>query len=150
MIMTNPLPDLWGTRDYPVLIAAARMLNEGERVLPSNRIAEAANVEPASAVRALLNLSNGYLEVRDASTLDGQDCYVTGITAEGLRAAGQWPSADTAVERLLAALDQQIDNATEGSPKANRLRLLRDNLASVGRDVLVEVMGGVLSGRIPM
>lgn len=146
----DALPDLWATRDLPVLIATARLLDESGGPLMSHQIADAAGVEFRDAIRGLINLGNGYLEVRDASTMAERDCYVTGITAQGLRAAGQWPSADTAVDRFLAALDKQIDNTVEGTPKASRLRALRENAGSIGRDVLVEVMGGVLTGRIPL
>lgn len=146
----STLPDVWATRDYPVLIAAAQLLDADGLPHTSDEIAEVAGIERAAVVRALVNLGHGFLEVRSESSINEEDCFVTGITAEGLRAAGQWPSPETAADRLISALDEQIDNTVEGTPKASRLHTLRDNITSVGRDVLVEVMGGVLTGRIPM
>lgn len=143
------LPDVWAERDHPVLIATARLLDARGGPLTSDEIADAANVDHERVVRALTNLANGFLEVQDASSLGGRDCYALGITGRGLQAAGQWPTPEAAADRLLAALDQQIDNTVEGTPRSSRLRALRDGVASIGRDVLVDVMGGVLTGRIP-
>lgn len=148
--MTEPLPDVWASRDHPVLLAAAQLLDEVRTPITSNAVAARAGIEQEAAVRALLHLGDEHLEIRDSSTYDGADCYVLGITAEGLRASGQWPTAEAAVERLLAALDAQIDGAPEGSPRASRLRAFRAGVAEVGKDLLVEVMGAVISGRIPM
>lgn len=147
--MTELLPDLWVSRDLPVLLAAAELLEGARPPITSNAVAARAGVELAATVRALLHLGHEHLEIRESSTYDGLDCYVLGITAEGLRASGQWPSAEAAVDRLFAALDEQIDNTVEDTPKASRLRAIREGIAGVGRDVLVDVMGAVITGRIP-
>ena len=101
-------------------------------------------------MHALQHLGEQHLTVRDMSTYDGPDCYVDGITAEGLRAAGQWPSPEAAVDRFIAAIDEQINNTAEGTPRLSRLRTLRESVTGIGREVLVEVMGAVVTGRIPM
>lgn len=148
--MTESLPDLWVSRDHPILIAAAQLLEEGRPPITSNAVAARAGVELQAAVRALLHLGRDHLEIRDSSTYDGPDCYLLGITPDGLRVAGQWPTPETAVDRFIAALDEQIENTVEGTPRASRLRSLRDNVTGIGREVLVEVMGAVITGRIPM
>lgn len=147
--MTEPLPDLWASRDFPVLVAVARLLDETGRPVTSYEVASEVQIEQPTAVRALTNLAHGFLEVRSENSVSDNDCYVVGITADGLRAAGQWPSPEAAVDRLIAALDAQIDVAPEGSPKASKLRALRDGVVGVSRDLLVEVMGAVITGRLP-
>jgi len=138
-VSLDPLPDLWATRDHPVLVAAARLLEERRPPITSNDIAAAAGLEHQDSVRALLHLGDEHLKIRDSSTYDGLDCYVYGITPEGLRAAGQWPSPEAAAERFLAALDELIKNTDEGSPKGAWLRTLRQHVTSFGLDVLGRV-----------
>lgn len=148
--MTESLPDLWASRDLPVLLAAAQLLEEARPPITSNAVAERAGVDFAAAVRALLHLGHEYLEIRDSSTYDGRDCYVYAITPAGLRASGQWPSPEAAAERFLSALDELIKTTDAGTPKGAWLRTLRQHVTSFGLDVLAQVMASVLSGRIPM
>jgi len=143
------LNDVWTSRDYPVLVAVAQLLEEHD-LLQSGEIAAYCGRDQREVVLALTNLSHRHLVVRDASTYDGRDNYVTGILPDGLEAVGQWPSSDVAADRLLEALDALADSAPVDSPKRNRLIAIRDALLSAGRDVVVDVAGAVISGRIPM
>ena len=118
----------------------------------SGQIAEDTGLDHTDAVRALLALSKRYLDVAFTRTASGEVHFavVQGVTAAGLEATGRWPSAETAADRFIAALDRAIDETPEGSPKASRLRTIRDNAVAMSRDVLVDVMGAVLSGRIQL
>lgn len=144
------LDDLWSTRDYPVLVAAARRFREQSRPLMSHELVEATGLEHHEVVAALSNLGHRHLDVRDASSEGARDNYVVGIMPAGLEAVGQWPSPDTAADRLVAALDALIDTTAEGSPKQSRLKAARDGLLAAGRDVLVDVAGAAITGRLPM
>ncbi|WP_146086526.1 hypothetical protein [Rathayibacter sp. AY1D1] len=142
------LDDVWTTRDYPVLVAVAWLLEEHD-LLQSSDIAAFCGRSQRDVVLALTNLGHRHLVVKDASTYDGRDNYVTGIRPEGLEAVGQWPSPDVAAERLITALDALVDNAPMDSPKRNRLVAIRDGLLTAGRDVMIDVAAAVISGRIP-
>lgn len=73
---------------------------------------------------------------------------VRGVTSDGLRAVGRWPSAEQGVERLLDALDELIEHLPEGSPKQTKLKALRDDAGEVGKGVLTQVVSAVLTGAI--
>jgi len=142
------LADVWASRDYPVLVAVAQMLEQG-RSVQAVEVAEAIGRPQHDVVLALNNLGHMHLIVKDSSTYDGPDNYVTGIRPEGLEATGQWPSSDVAAERLIAALDALVDNAPENSPKHKRLVAARNGLLGIGRDVLVNVGSAVITGQLP-
>jgi hypothetical protein len=142
------LDDVWAARDYPVLVAVARLLEEQD-LLQAGDIALYCGLSQREVVLALTNLGHRHLVVTDASTYDGRDNYVTGIRPEGLEAVGQWPSAGVAADRLIAALDALVDTSPMDSPKRNRLVAIRDGLLTAGRDVMVDVAAAVISGRIP-
>jgi|GEM_PF-1996352 len=147
--MPDALPDLWTTIDYPVLLEAARLQSTNGRPVTSAELAEGTGLDVTVVVRAIGRLAQRYVEVRSVSSLAATDYLVTGVTADGLEAAGQWPSPEVAADRILAALDAAIDDTTEGSPKQGRLKAARDAVASIGRDLLVQVASGVITGRIP-
>lgn len=150
MTATARLDDVCGPRDFPVLVATARLLDQTHRPQMSQSIAKVLGLDQRDVAAALTNLSHRHLEVRDASTYGERGCYVVGIRPAGLEAVGQWPSPETAADRLIAALEALIDNTAEGSPKQSRLKAARDGLLGAGRDVLVEVAGAAITGRIPI
>jgi len=150
MDMPERLDDLWSARDYPVLVAVARRLREAPRPLMSHELAEVTGLHHQEVVGALTNLGHRHLDVRDASSEGVRDNYVVGIMPAGLEAVGQWPSPDAAADRLVAALNAMIDATADGSPKQSRLKAARDGLLAAGRDVIVDVAGAAITGRLPM
>lgn len=143
--------DVWTARDLPVLRAAAELLDErAGRMTDYRQVAGRAGMEPDDVLRALVNLDQRYVDANLQRAMGGQIVLaaVRAITAEGLEATGRWPSADVALERLVAALDAEIDSAPVDSPKAGRLRAARDAVIGVGKDVMVRVMTNVITGQI--
>jgi hypothetical protein len=61
---------------------------------------------------------------------------------------GLWPTPDTAADRLLAALGQAADRATDPEQKT-RLRRTAELLRDAGRDITVGVATAVLTGQLP-
>ena len=150
MDMPERLDDLWSARDYPVLVAVARLLREAPRPLMSHELVEVTGLHHQEVVGALTNLGHRHLDVRDASSEGVRDNYVVGIMPAGLEAVGQWPNPDAAADRLVAALNAMIDATADGSPKQSRLKAARDGLLAAGRDVIVDVAGAAITGRLPM
>jgi hypothetical protein len=98
-----------------------------------------------AAVRALAR--GGYVEEMRASMSSKAGSRIKQVSAEAYRAVGAWPSPDTAADRLLAALQAAVDNAPEGEAK-NRARRILDGFRAAGRDFLVDVASGVVTGQI--
>lgn len=146
--MTNV--DTWTARDLPVLRVAARFYDEQGPVMGSREFEEATGLPREDVIRALRALDGEFV---DAGFMRGDNAIygyvVRSVTPSGLRAVGQWPSADVAADRLLEALTSLIDETPAGSPKAGKLRAIRDSLTGIGRDVLVEIAGAAISGRLP-
>lgn len=139
--MTEPLPDVWATRDYPVLREAVRGIDAGEDV-NADRLLTATGLslgEIAQAVRALER--RGLIEVEEA--LGG----VTGIrevSGEAYLLTGLHPNGDDAVSQLVSALRQAADEVADPEEKS-RLRKLADGVGGVSRDVLSGVLTTVIT-----
>lgn len=148
MTRPEPLPDQWYSRDLLVLREIATVLSsDPDAHVDVDHLAEKFGLDQrtASAVTGTL---------RDAGFIDGMEVedlpglvIVTKLTPAGRREVGLWPSPDTAADRLMAALEQAIEQAPEG-PQKTRLKKIRDGFLSAGRDLIVDVAGGVLTGQI--
>jgi hypothetical protein len=65
------------------------------------------------------------------------------LTDKGLQATAGWPSseAEAFVQGMLAAFDERIASATDPDERS-RLSRARDALASLGREILAEIIAG--------
>ncbi len=88
----EPLPDRWHTRDFPVLMEAARLLDNGEATADSDAIAEVLGWDEDSIMAALAALTSVYATSNTVDSLGRPTGYfVRGIPARGRRAVGLRP-----------------------------------------------------------
>lgn len=137
--MTEKLPDVWTSRDYPVLLEVARRMDSGEHPVNTYDVAMTLNV-PVEQValagaalerRGLVRTAGSYAAaVEDFLELSGEAYLLTGLH----------PSGDDAVSAFVQALRQAADLVDDPAEKS-RLRNLADHALGLSRDVL----GGVLT-----
>jgi hypothetical protein len=145
----HALPDVWFTRDLPVLRAIARLVDEPQhggapylgQVVPASGLPKPAVM---SAARALV--SAGYVEA--LTNYAGEIVRFTGISAEARRLAGLWPTPQGEWDRLLEQLTARAENApTDG--ERQRWRALSDAAAAVGPDDGALLMAALIGGYVP-
>ncbi|MBB3085460.1 hypothetical protein [Geodermatophilus sabuli] len=146
----TPLPDVWFTRDLPVLRAIARLVDEGAhggspyllgQVVPASGLPKA---EVVNAARALV--SAGYAEA--LTNHAGDIVRFTGISPEARRLAGLWPTPQGEWERLL----EQVTARAERAPtdvERERWRALADAATAVGPDAGALLMSALIGGYVP-
>jgi hypothetical protein len=142
----KPLADVWASRDFPVLVEITRRLDAGGSVFLS-AVVEALPLSDDEVDRAVRALQRRGLVTEVARTLGG-DAIIDDVTGEAYLLTGLHPSPEAGADRLMAALEQAIDKAPEGERKT-RLQKIRDGLLSAGRDLVVDVASGVITGQIP-
>jgi Mn-dependent DtxR family transcriptional regulator len=141
----QPLPDTWYSRDFLVLHEVARRV-EADESLQASDIAEALGMDPKIVGKAGTRLKeDGYLI--GAEAMGHGVIRFFDVTAKGRREVGMWPSPDVAADRLLAALQAAVANAPTEEAKGKARRAL-DAVTSAGRDFLVDVASGVVTGQI--
>jgi hypothetical protein len=143
--MTNQsLPDRWASRDFPVLIEAARRLDDGQRIAEAEEIAADLDVEVDQVYAALDALVPIYLSGESVDTLAGRAAYlVNGITERGRRAVGLWPREEGAADALIELLEQAADHVDD-EDDAGALRRAGRLLKTVPAAVLAEVTGALI------
>lgn len=128
-----------------MLSAIVRMMDDPNARPSGDQIAGATGFSKDDVARGLNALDGEYLSLRKAmSGGDPGPWRVMAITAEARRAVGQWPTPENVADRLLAALEQAADEATDEERKS-RLRRAAESMRNLGRDVLPEVIANAIT-----
>ena len=147
--MTEPLDDVWFTRDLPVLRAIARLVDSPAhggapylgQVVPASGLPKP---EVTAAVRALV--SAGYVEA--LTNVAGDVVRITGISPEARRLAGLWPTPQGEWDRLLAQLTVRAERAPTDVERT-RWRALADAAGAIGKTDGALLMQALVGGYVP-
>lgn len=136
------MPSTWESRDLPVLKAAVELYEEKGRGPRVSAIAARTGFDQDTVQRALrLLYTEPYFE--EVSTASGVGFIIVGKpTSAALRVAGQWPTPETQVERLIAAFQAAADD--ESRPDEERSRAQQVGLWLTG--TLSKIAIGALGG----
>jgi len=144
------LPDVWFTRDLPVLRAMARLVDSSEHgsspyllgaVVPASGLPKA---EVIAAAKALV--SAGYAEA--LTNHAGDIVRITGVSAEARRLTGLWPTPQGEWARLVEQLAARADNAPTDVER-QRWRTFADAAEAVGPDDGALLMSALIGGYVP-
>ncbi|MFV8050377.1 hypothetical protein [Mycobacterium sp. 48b] len=137
------MPVTWESRDLPVLKAAVELYEEnGEPPRPSE-IEASTGFDEETVQRALRALyTEPYFEEGQGTGSSSDILWVGKPTSAALRVAGQWPTPESQVERLIAAF--QAAAADESRPDEERSRAKQVGLWLTG--ALSQVAIGALGG----
>jgi len=134
--------DTWGVREMPVLSAAVALLEHSYMVTVSD-IAERTGLDQADVARSLDAMDPTYVDFRKTETGgDPTFWYVLKVTPEARRAVGQWPTADSLIDRLAQAFREAADRE-EDMGRQYQLRQAAGLLAETVRDVAVQAAARV-------
>ncbi|SEL11104.1 hypothetical protein SAMN04515665_108119 [Blastococcus sp. DSM 46786] len=144
------LPDVWFTRDLPVLRAIARLVDEPKHggapyllgsVVPGSGLPKADVIAAAKALA-----SAGYIE--PLTNHAGDIVRITAISAEARRLAGLWPTPQGEWERLLEQLAARAANAPTDVER-QRWRAFAEAAAAVGEHDGALLMSALIGGYVP-
>lgn len=123
MTTTDRLPDVWVSRDYPVLREAVRMIDQGRSMPGVNELATATGLGPEQVKLAVAALERRGL-VEAFHTLGGV-VSISSVAGEAYFTTGLHPEGDDMVSQLMSALRQAAERSPDASEKT-RLRKLAD------------------------
>ncbi len=145
----TPLAETYTTRDLPVLREAARVLDSeaGMYGLRFSQLVDATGMQAAQVELALRTLEeDGLLKVRWAHPREAT--RISGLTRAARELVGLWPTPESALDRMIAALEAIADN-TDDDDTRGRARKILDNLAGAGRQIGISVAAAAITGQIP-
>jgi predicted transcriptional regulator len=128
--------DTWASRDVPVLNAVVALLEQSYMVTVSD-IAGRTGIDQADVARSLDALNPTYLDFRKTETGgDPTFWYVHNVTPQARRAVGQWPTAESLIDRLAQAFTEAAGRE-EDFERQYQLRQAAELLSDKVRDVAV-------------
>jgi hypothetical protein len=149
MTAERPLPDVWFTRDLPVLRAIVRLLDEPPHgsapylgaVVPASGLPRPQVVSAANALVAA-----GYVEA--LTNHAGDIVRFTSASAEARRLTGLWPTPQGEWDRLLEQLAARATGALTEVERA-RWQALSDAAVALGPDAGALLMSALIGGYVP-
>jgi hypothetical protein len=154
----QPSIDTWTSRDLPVLKQVCAVLDVEERLSTRDIDPSSIGISSDDLLRALRALDGEYLVInwyqRHRALMDPSDPIlrnegtIIAITAAARREVGMWPTAERVTERLLATLDEQIENSGDDPDRRSKLIKIRDAIGGTARDLFVDIVGSAVSKAI--
>lgn len=139
------MEDTWTDRDFPVLEAAVRLLDQADPQWVSVReIAAETGLEEDVVARALIALHPDYVGEMDQFSGGPGPWTIQSVTAQARERVGQWPTPESLIERLAdgfkAAAEREPDEQKRG-----RLREIAGMLTGTLKDLAVAIAGEVIA-----
>ncbi len=136
--------DTWTNRDLPVLKAVVDIFEDDDDNIDPREVAARTGLDYDAVQRALRVLyKHPYLD-RDSGLTDanGEIMFAGEPTAEGLRAAENWPSPQGLVDHLVAALERASDDESRDAEQRSLLKRTALALGGAAYQVAIGALGG--------
>jgi hypothetical protein len=148
---STPLSDTWASRDLPVLREYARLLDEDVFMPGPSEVAPRLDVNEDVVLRAYKNLERGgyVIPIPDSARRSGDEGCISDITGDALRVIGTWPTPESALDRMIDALEEIAENTNADEDTRTRARRILEGLAGAGRTIGVTVAAAAITGQIP-
>lgn len=144
----GPLVDTWASTDLPVLRQVVRVCKNPMAMYDVAEVAAGVDLPLEDVEMALLRLSQaGYFTAKATGGM--QVSYVHKVSERARREAGQWPTPETGLDRIIAALESIADNTDDEDTRTKAERFatwLRASATTVGLSVASAAITGQLPG----
>lgn len=147
--MPDPLPDTWHARDLPVLRELVRLCDETPlEYVTIEEVIEATGLSELEVTRSGVALASDGL-IKKLGNMDQVLSDFIEPSAEARRLVGSWPTSESALDRMISALETIAANSDdeEDRTKAQRFAVwLRTGASTVGLSVASAAITGQLPG----
>lgn len=134
--------DTWTSRDLPVLKAVVDLYEETGRGPRVSAVVRRTGFAEETVQRSLRSLyREPYFE--PVSRASGGTYIMVGApTAKALRIAGQWPSPEGQLDRLIQAIESAADDESRGEDERGRFRQIAAALRGAAYQIAIGALGG--------
>jgi len=141
--------DRWDRIDMPVLRELSRAAETDDGVLLVDEAADKLGLRYRD-VRGSVDIlkRTGFIDVHFSHDSGGEYSFIR-LSEKALRATGLWPTPESALDRMIAALEAIAANTDEDEDNRGRARKILDGVGGAGRQVGISVMAAAISGQIP-
>lgn len=139
---TPTMADTWESRDLPVLKAAVELYEESGRRLRPSAIEKATGFDKETVQRALRALYREPYFEESTGSFGGEIILVGEPTGDALRVAGQWPSPEAQLQRLIAAFEAVAADHSRSEEERSRAAKIGLWLTGAFQQVAIGALGG--------
>jgi hypothetical protein len=142
--VSNELQDTWNARELPVLVEVARQFSHAGTVPSTEAVMERTGLSTADVRLAVQAL-------REAGNLQSPTNFgriFGGVTERACREVGLWPTPETALDRMVAAL-QHLATAGPTDDDRSRAREILERLTGASKTVAIGVATAAINGQMP-
>lgn len=140
--------DRWSRIDMPVLLELARAAESDEGVARIDYIARRHGLRTRDVLRSFDTLKRtGFVDAQLDPDSGGEYSFIR-LSEKGLHTTGLWPTPETALDRMIAALDTIAENSNDEDTRTKAQKFSAWLRAS-GTTVGLSVASTVLTGQIP-
>ena len=138
-------PDLWITRDLPVLDAIVTALDAVPpgQLIGLDTVAERTGLSDDDVAKACIRLEFDFIELIRVMG-PSENWGVKAVSASALRATGAWPTAESLAQEILDGLAREAETETDPQ-RASRLRTAVSALGEGARDLGVSVLASIIA-----
>ncbi|GAT09379.1 hypothetical protein H7I77_01875 [Mycolicibacterium novocastrense] len=136
------MTDTWTTRDLPVLKAAVELYDQTGEGPSADEIERACGFDEQTVQRALRALYRQPYFDKGVEAFGGDILMVGEPTGDAFRVAGLWPSPETQLERLIAALEAAADDDSRQPDERSRMKQIALTLRGAAWQVALNALGG--------
>jgi hypothetical protein len=137
------MDDTWANRDLPVLRAVVEIHDAtGKTMIRPGEIARRVGFDEETTERALRALYRQPFFEPATQSFGGHYVAVGPPTGEALRVAGQWPTPENLLERLITAVEAAGDDETVAEPERSKLKQIALGLRGAAYQVAIGALSG--------
>lgn len=134
--------DTWTNRDLPVLRAAVDLYEKTGREPRATSVEQATGLDHDTVQRALRALYREPYFEEPTEAFGGEIIFVGAPTGAALRVAGQWPSPESQLERLIAALEAAAEDEARPDQERSRFKQAALWLGGAASQIAISALGG--------
>ena len=134
--------DTWTTRDLPVLRAVVDIYERTGDTVDADEIEAQVGLDKDTVQRALRALNTEPFFKDLTEVLQGEIFAIGAPTGHALRVAGQWPSPENLLERLIAALENAANDEQREPEERSKLKQTATVLGSLATQLAITALGG--------
>ena len=136
------MADTWESRDLPVLRAAVELYDQTGRNPGAAELEAACGFDKDTVQRALRALNREPFFEEGMTDWSGTIQAVGPPTSAALRVAGQWPSPEVQLDRLIAALLAAADDDERPDEERNRFKQAALWLGGAASQIAIGALSG--------
>lgn len=141
--------ETWSPRDLPLLAAFVDLIDKGATSVRPDDLIDYTGFDAENVRRGMVALAHEdppFFEYSNNASLVGDvlDSF-RNPTGHARRTVGTWPTAENLADRIIAGLNEAAENSDD-EEEASRLRRTGQWMGNAGRDVMVNVIAGMLGG----